>query len=190
MSQGPRLKLELFRCQNPLKGWGVRCKTDIQPGTFIADYLGEIMPETTVERRGLEKSDEYLFNMDAWTRSCACSSLTSLGLKTDLKKYPREYILNASTMTEQSLRDYFDEELIQQLSASGAIRRSQNPPKSIISSSYDSKETSTQSSPDSSWYGNYLTKRNKEWQEAVFALSDRVIMETEERGQSFTVDAR
>lgn len=41
VGKGPQQKLEVFRCSNPLKGWGVRCKEMIPAGTYIADYLGK-----------------------------------------------------------------------------------------------------------------------------------------------------
>lgn len=60
---GPTIKLEVFRCSEKGKGWGVRCRTDIMPGTYIADYLGELIPEKVADARGLNYSDEYLFNL-------------------------------------------------------------------------------------------------------------------------------
>ena len=69
----------------------MRCTTDILPGTYVADYIGEIMNEdegpyykdtkrcihttlnimyTTVlvENRGLGWGDDYLFNLDNMQR--------------------------------------------------------------------------------------------------------------------------
>jgi SET domain-containing protein len=60
---GPTLKLEVFRCPQRGKGWGVRCRSDVASGTYIADYLGELIPEQGADARGLNYSDEYLFNL-------------------------------------------------------------------------------------------------------------------------------
>ena len=43
VGNGPKLRLEVFRCEDPHKGWGVRCLDGIPTGTFIADYIGEIL---------------------------------------------------------------------------------------------------------------------------------------------------
>ena len=43
VGNGPTLKLEVFRCKDTRKGWGVRCREDIKKGTFVADYIGEVM---------------------------------------------------------------------------------------------------------------------------------------------------
>lgn len=73
---GPSLKLEVFRCPQRGKGWGVRCRTVIMSGTYIADYLGELIPEQGADARGLNYSDEYLFNLGTtltcYFRSFSC----------------------------------------------------------------------------------------------------------------------
>ena len=87
IGNGPQLPLEVFRCKDPRKGWGLRCKDDIYPGnkktasrivysgsearsnllafvaflilircdagTYVADYIGEVMQESLVETRGM-----------------------------------------------------------------------------------------------------------------------------------------
>lgn len=32
----------MFRCPEKRKGWGVRCIDDLQAGTFVIDYVGEV----------------------------------------------------------------------------------------------------------------------------------------------------
>jgi hypothetical protein len=32
----------VFRCPEKRKGWGVRCIDDLQAGTFVIDYVGEV----------------------------------------------------------------------------------------------------------------------------------------------------
>ena len=82
VGRGPHLKLQLVRCSDPSKGWGVRCLTDIPAGTYVADYIGEVIPESLAESRGLIRGDEYLFQLDTWGRSRSCHQLTELGMKT------------------------------------------------------------------------------------------------------------
>lgn len=79
VGNGPRMPLEVFRCAEVGKGWGVRCAVDLPIGTFIADYLGEILNEVDAESR--VEADEYLFGLDAYARSYACQVLTDVGLK-------------------------------------------------------------------------------------------------------------
>lgn len=110
VSKGPSLRLEVFRCDNPEKGWGVRCRTPIPPGTFVADYLGEIMPESQADHRGLFLSDEYLYSLDCWGRSNACQRLHELGLKRSVESHSREYFVDSTQLTRAKLETVFDEE--------------------------------------------------------------------------------
>jgi hypothetical protein len=81
VGKGPQIPLEIFRCEPSGKGWGLRSKMDIQPGTFIADYIGEVIDECVADRRGVAYGDEYLFTLDAYGRSRGCQRLHDLGLK-------------------------------------------------------------------------------------------------------------
>jgi len=123
VSNGPSVRLEVFRCANPKKGWGVRSRQPILPGTFIADYCGEIMPESEAERRGLSHSDEYLYSIDCWGRSKACSQLSQLGLKRSLSALPREYFVDVTSMGKESLMQYLDPSIVNRLEQHGAIDR-------------------------------------------------------------------
>ena len=123
VGNGPHLRLEVFRCDNPLKGWGVRCKTDIPPGTYITDYLGEILLEQDSEKRGLMLNDEYLFTQDFWGRSCAMDKLRDLGIKQHLHMIPREADKDITVMDQAEVSKYLDPELVDLLNKKGAIDR-------------------------------------------------------------------
>ena len=123
VGSGPHLRLEVFRCDNPLKGWGVRCKNDIYPGTYVADYLGEILLEEDSEKRGLMLNDEYLFTQDFWGRSCALDKLADLGIKQHLHSIPREEDKDITVMDKAEVSKYLDPELVELLSRKGAIDR-------------------------------------------------------------------
>ncbi|KAJ2722161.1 hypothetical protein GGI07_003497 [Coemansia sp. Benny D115] len=65
VQKGPNVQLEVFR--TAFKGWGVRARQLIQKGTFVAEYVGEIISFEEAERRGY--GDEtagltYLFDLD------------------------------------------------------------------------------------------------------------------------------
>lgn len=49
-------QLEIFRTED--RGWGVRCRHDLQAGEFVATYSGEVISYPEGERRGTE-NDEY-----------------------------------------------------------------------------------------------------------------------------------
>mgnify|MGYP006191457639 CR=1 FL=1 len=123
VGNGPNLRLEVFRCDNPLKGWGVRCKTDILPGTYIADYLGEVLLEEDSEKRGLMLNDEYLFTQDFWGRSCALEKLADLGIKQHLHSVPREEDQDITAMDKEDVSRFLDAELVELLDRKGAIGR-------------------------------------------------------------------
>lgn len=124
VGNGPHLRLEVFRCDNPLKGWGVRCKNDIYPGTYITDYLGEILLEEDSEKRGLMLNDEYLLTQDFWGRSCALDKMAELGIKQNLLSIPREQDIDVSVMTKDDISAILgDDELVELLSRKDAIDR-------------------------------------------------------------------
>jgi hypothetical protein len=93
VGKGPCLPLEVFRCVPSGKGWGVQCKIDIPPGTFIADYIGEVLDEQVADKRGVMYGDEYLFTLDAYGRSRGCQRLHDLGLKSSQQFDREEYYL-------------------------------------------------------------------------------------------------
>jgi hypothetical protein len=123
VGKGPALRLEVFRCDNPAKGWGVRCKTDIAEGTYITDYLGEILFEEDAEKRGLTINDEYLFTLDFWGRLCADRKLEELKLTGAIKSVPLQLDVDALVLEEEDVRQYLDDELVDLLAKKGAIKR-------------------------------------------------------------------
>ena len=59
----PDVLLEVFRA-GPDKGWGLRSRSFIATGTFVCEYVGELLTDTESNVRGKEKGDEYLFDLD------------------------------------------------------------------------------------------------------------------------------
>jgi euchromatic histone-lysine N-methyltransferase len=59
----PDVLLEVFRAGTD-KGWGLRSRTFIPAGTFVCEYVGEIMTDTQANERGRLKGPEYLFDLD------------------------------------------------------------------------------------------------------------------------------
>ncbi|XP_066293531.1 histone-lysine N-methyltransferase EHMT2-like isoform X3 [Branchiostoma lanceolatum] len=56
---GLRLRLQLFRTKG--MGWGVRTLQDIPRGTFVCEYIGEIISDAEADQR---EDDSYLFDLD------------------------------------------------------------------------------------------------------------------------------
>ncbi|XP_047964200.1 histone-lysine N-methyltransferase, H3 lysine-9 specific SUVH5-like [Salvia hispanica] len=52
---GPSIQLEIFKTKSI--GWGVRSRNYIMPGSFICEYIGEILSESEANE------DEYLFDI-------------------------------------------------------------------------------------------------------------------------------
>jgi Pre-SET motif len=123
VGKGPHLKLEVFRCSDPNKGWGVRCLTAIPAGTYITDYLGEVMLESHADGRGLSRSDEYLYNLDAWGRSQACQKLSELGMKKGLLSIPKEHEVDVSALSKNEVYNLLGSELTELLDSKGALDR-------------------------------------------------------------------
>ncbi|KAM3874406.1 histone-lysine N-methyltransferase EHMT1 [Diretmus argenteus] len=67
VQNGLRTRLQLFRTSK--KGWGVRALQDIPQGTFICEYVGEIISEAEAEMRD---NDSYLFSMDNKPKDLYC----------------------------------------------------------------------------------------------------------------------
>uniref|UniRef100_A0A8C2ZSD2 Euchromatic histone-lysine N-methyltransferase 1b n=1 Tax=Cyclopterus lumpus TaxID=8103 RepID=A0A8C2ZSD2_CYCLU len=59
VQNGIRTRLQVFRTSK--KGWGVRAVQDIPQGTFVCEYVGEIISEAEAEMR---QNDTYLFSLD------------------------------------------------------------------------------------------------------------------------------
>ncbi|AEC07347.1 SU(VAR)3-9 homolog 6 [Arabidopsis thaliana] len=56
---GIKLPLEIFKTKS--RGWGVRCLKSIPIGSFICEYVGELLEDSEAERR--IGNDEYLFDI-------------------------------------------------------------------------------------------------------------------------------
>ncbi|KAK7896836.1 hypothetical protein WMY93_022161 [Mugilogobius chulae] len=65
VQKGLRVRMELFRTQK--KGWGVRALQDIPQGTFVCQYVGEIITDDEAEMR---QNDAYLFSLDDKEQYC------------------------------------------------------------------------------------------------------------------------
>ncbi|KAM6244073.1 histone-lysine N-methyltransferase EHMT1 isoform 3-T3 [Porphyrio hochstetteri] len=59
VQNGLRTRLQLFRTQK--MGWGVRTMQDIPPGTFVCEYVGELISDAEADVR---EEDSYLFDLD------------------------------------------------------------------------------------------------------------------------------
>ncbi|KAL8063428.1 hypothetical protein ABFX02_01G025700 [Erythranthe guttata] len=57
--RGIKFRLEIFKTES--RGWGVRPLTSIPSGSFICEYVGELLEDKEAERR--VGSDEYLFDI-------------------------------------------------------------------------------------------------------------------------------
>ncbi|KAI8374415.1 uncharacterized protein BYT42DRAFT_576273 [Radiomyces spectabilis] len=65
VQRGRKIPLQIFK--TPSKGWGVRAMCDIKSGSFVEEYIGEVIPETEGEFRGAiydKIGTSYLFDMD------------------------------------------------------------------------------------------------------------------------------
>ncbi|KAF7286747.1 hypothetical protein GWI33_004370 [Rhynchophorus ferrugineus] len=70
VQQGRRVPLCIFRTDNGC-GWGVKVMRRIFCGTFLCEYVGEVIDHEEAERRGKEYDAEgrtYLFDLDYNTR--------------------------------------------------------------------------------------------------------------------------
>nr|XP_010600286.2 histone-lysine N-methyltransferase EHMT1 [Loxodonta africana] len=59
VQNGLRARLQLYRTQN--MGWGVRALQDIPLGTFVCEYVGELISDSEADVR---EEDSYLFDLD------------------------------------------------------------------------------------------------------------------------------
>jgi hypothetical protein len=237
VGRGPNQRLEVFRCADPLKGWGVRCRDDILPGTFIAEYVGEYLLEADAETRGLAVCDEYLYSMDCWGRSQACLKLHELGLKEGVTSIPREYYINCTTTTAAQLARYFDPSIVELLVRSGAVDRALKQGRAVThptpstdaattagsgcqilcqeikkvrksKSSANSKAVAASSlssqvpvasageskgeveATSATWFDLHKAARKTIWDQARSLIMDRSMMEVDEAGDLFVIDAR
>ncbi|KAL1213432.1 Histone-lysine N-methyltransferase, H3 lysine-9 specific SUVH6 [Cardamine amara subsp. amara] len=57
--RGIKFKLEIFKTES--RGWGVRSLNSIPSGSFICEYIGELVEDAEAEKR--TSNDEYLFDI-------------------------------------------------------------------------------------------------------------------------------
>ncbi|XP_010875942.3 histone-lysine N-methyltransferase EHMT1 isoform X3 [Esox lucius] len=67
VQNGLRVRLQLFRTRR--MGWGVRTLQEIPQGTFVCEYVGEIISDAEADVR---ENDSYLFNLDSKVGDVYC----------------------------------------------------------------------------------------------------------------------
>ncbi|KAF9611399.1 hypothetical protein IFM89_032068 [Coptis chinensis] len=78
---GIKFLLELFKTES--RGWGVRSLNSISSGSFICEYMGELLQDNEAEQR--IGHDEYLFDVGHNYNDHAVSSNLSKHIPSDLK---------------------------------------------------------------------------------------------------------
>ncbi|KVH88628.1 histone-lysine N-methyltransferase, H3 lysine-9 specific SUVH4-like [Cynara cardunculus var. scolymus] len=63
---GMKIELEIFKTES--RGWGVRSLSSISSGSFICEYIGELLEDTEAEKR--TGNDEYLFDIGQNYNDC------------------------------------------------------------------------------------------------------------------------
>ncbi|KAI1900541.1 hypothetical protein AGOR_G00050990 [Albula goreensis] len=67
VQNGLRTRLQLFRTRK--MGWGVRVLQDVPRGTFVCEYVGEIISDAEADVR---ENDSYLFSLDSKVGDMHC----------------------------------------------------------------------------------------------------------------------
>lgn len=62
VQKGSKIALQIFECNERVKGFGVRGIAKIPKGTFIAEYTGEILTDSEADRR---TDDTYFFDLSS-----------------------------------------------------------------------------------------------------------------------------
>lgn len=191
VGSGPSLPLEVFRCENPKKGWGVRCREDIPAGTFIATYLGEILLDADADVRGLNISDEYLYDVDNFGRSVASHKLKELGLMASLSDIPREVRMNSTILSENAVREVLGSAITDLLVQKGAIQRAMQRRDEIRAKIEQDLASFGSARPlEMNWFSEHTKRRQEMVTEAGSVINDRCVMEVSDRGDQLTIDAR
>ena len=206
VGNGPIIPLEVFRCQEAGKGWGVRCSVDIPAGTFVADYLGEVLHEVEAESRA--DADKYLFVMDAYARNHACQVLSDVGLK---KLYlPDPEIYNSlENIDKDKINDLVGTDIAEKLvgrkklisltnnesegSQINGKKRCRGEPDSsnvnVIGNSYSSKvDNSIMITADEK--GDCKSVRKRKFRVARATLMERIMTDVETKSKGYTLDAK
>ncbi|KAF6726036.1 Histone-lysine N-methyltransferase EHMT1 [Oryzias melastigma] len=74
VQNGLRVRLQLFRTEK--MGWGVRAMQDIPQGTFVCEYVGEIIRDTEADKR---ENDSFLFTLDNKVGDIHCIDAKTFG---------------------------------------------------------------------------------------------------------------
>lgn len=189
--------------------WYDTKKCDFHSGTYVADYIGEVIPEILVERRGLELGDEYLFNLDKFSRSQACQALCDLGMKSGLQHVPANLDVDIAAMSKEGIRDLLGDETFELLQNHGSIDRYANEYKthSTLHDNFFSYENQHEGYEENlininkqqmnsvyesttTWVDSSKRRRIKIRSKACDIIRDRAILRAEETFGSFTIDAR
>ncbi|KAF5816293.1 putative histone-lysine N-methyltransferase chromatin remodeling SET family [Helianthus annuus] len=70
---GMKIHLEIFKTES--RGWGVRSLSSISSGSFICEYVGELLEESEAEER--KGKDEYLFDIGQNYNDCSLNPDTN-----------------------------------------------------------------------------------------------------------------
>ncbi|MQL74569.1 hypothetical protein Taro_006931 [Colocasia esculenta] len=73
LQKGVQVKLEVFRTEK--KGWAVRAAEAISRGTFVCEYIGEVLNDAEANQRGERYDNEgcsYLYDIDAHIDADGC----------------------------------------------------------------------------------------------------------------------
>lgn len=62
VQNGIKLPLVVFEADDKAKGFGVKCLSRIRKGTFVAQYVGEILTDEEADRR---TNDSFFFDLGA-----------------------------------------------------------------------------------------------------------------------------
>lgn len=74
VQRGCKIPLTIFRTTNG-RGWGVRTEQRISKGTFVMEYLGQVITDEEAEKRGKwydEQGTTYLFDLDYLPEDSQC----------------------------------------------------------------------------------------------------------------------
>ncbi|KAJ1920791.1 hypothetical protein GGI09_008275 [Coemansia sp. S100] len=77
VQNGSKVELELRRYLH--KGWGVVTKSPLKKGTFVAEYVGEVITTDEAERRGFKDKPQgltYLYDLDNEFFASDCSDFS------------------------------------------------------------------------------------------------------------------
>ncbi|CAM9276571.1 unnamed protein product, partial [Ectocarpus fasciculatus] len=181
VSNGPNMPLEVYRCPEVGKGWGVRCAVELPIGTFIADYLGEVLNEVDAEAR--VEADEYLFGMDAKERM---EKLLGGELATKIFERPKicnliDYEADSNIPRDKNKKSNVSMTYLDTIRNSGSRKRDIDK---LLGSTGDLQACIADDSVSDAY-----TTRKKQIRDARAALMERAMTEAETKNNTYTLDA-